>query len=628
MLWAESCCSIRLAWASTNFLPITQMSSPVAALDDIDGLVGGPRTDPQLREALSKGGVGLWSWDLDTDRFSADEVTGRLWGLPSRGDVSAARILASVHPDDADSLRAMAEAARRGHKDADLVFRVGRPGNEVRWTRLRAHVSDDPRGPRLVGVAVDITERMRVESALSATENRLKRAQELGGALAFEWDARTGTVVASPAFKTLYGLSPDAPMSITNLLSRVHPEDRERIEEDQYRLLAVPGPYESEFRVVLPNGSVRWILVRGESLRDGAGPPSSIAGITMDITALKQVEEDLRQSKREARSRFREIRALYQHAPVGLALLDLDMRFLRVNEFLCDLTGLSTEQHVDRSVFDLLPDLRDSLGPVLRQVIETGEAVRNVEAEGGTPRRPDLKMWWKFHAYYLTDDYGATPGIGLVAEDVTGQKRAEDARDLLSRELSHRIKNLFAVVASLVSLSAGGNDTLKGFARTVRGRIEALGRAHDYVRPAQWEGGTVQSPRSLYGLLSGLLHGYESDDGARFRIVGDDCEIGPAATTSFALAVHEFATNAVKYGALSEPGGRVEIACRNSGDGFELTWTERGGPPVAGPPASEGFGTLLARRSVTGDLAGTLAVDWAPEGLTIRLAIPAAQLLR
>jgi PAS domain S-box-containing protein len=600
----------------------------LTALDNIDGLLGGPRTDPQLREALSSGGIGVWSWNLDKDRFSADEVTRRLWGLQWRGDVPAERILDAVLPGDAERVRAAAQGARDGQDEIDLVFRVSRAGGEIRWTRVRARAADEITGRRLVGVAIDITERMRVESALSTTENRLRRAQELGGALAYEWDARTDTVVASPAFKALYGLAPDEPMSLTSFLSRVHPDDRERVEEDQYRLLAAPGPYESEFRVVLPDGRVRWLLMRGESLADGPGPATGLAGINIDITARKQVEEELRQSKREARARFREIRALYQHAPVGLALLDLDMRFLRVNEFLRNITGLETEEHVGRPIFDVLPDLRESLEPVLRQVLETGEALRNIEIEGGTPRQPEVKVWWKFHAYYLTDDYGATPGIGLVAEDVTAQKRAEHARDLLGRELSHRIKNLFAVVSSLVSLSARGNDAVKEFARTIRGRIEALGRAHDYVRPAEWERGGDSSPRSLHQLLAALLRPYQAESGERIRIVCDEREIGAAAATGFGLAIHEFATNAVKYGALSEPDGFVELVCREAGDTFELVWAERGGPPVAGPPPAEGFGSLLARRSITSDLEGTLEADWAPEGLTIRVTMPAGRLLR
>jgi len=599
-----------------------------ALLDDLDAWLGGPRTDPQLREALSKGGVGLWSWDMDTDRFSADEVARRLWGLQWRGDVPAERMLDAVHPVDADRLRAMAEDARDREDEADLVFRVQRPDGEIRWTRLLAQPSTDLAGRRLVGVAIDVTDRVRAESALSASEGRLRRAQELGGALAFEWDARTDTIVAAPAFKALYGFSPDEPMSLATLLSRVHPDDRERIEEDQYRLLAAPGPYESEFRVVLPNGSIRWLLARGESVGGGSGRATGLAGINMDITARKEVEEELRQSKREARARFREIRALYQHAPVGLALLDLELRFLRVNEFLRDITGLETEEHVGRPVFDILPDLRATLEPILRRVIETGEAVRNIEVEGGTPARPDVKMWWKLHAYYLTDDYGATPGIGLVAEDITAQKRAEAARDLLGRELSHRIKNLFAVVASLVSLSARGNDGLRDFARTVRARIEALGRAHDYVRPDEWQARGGPSLKSLRHLLEALLQPYRGEHVERIRIACEDREIGPSAATAFALAMHEFATNAVKYGALSEPGGTVDLSGRETADGFELVWVERDGPAVPGKPDAEGFGTLLARRSITTDLEGKLETEWAPEGLTIRVTMPTERLLR
>jgi two-component sensor histidine kinase len=84
----------------------------------------------------------------------------------------------------------------------------------------------------------------------------------------------------------------------------------------------------------------------------------------------------------------------------------------------------------------------------------------------------------------------------------------------------------------------------------------------------------------------------------------------------------------VKYGALSEPDGSVEIAGRESGGAFELVWTERGGPPVVGPPPTEGFGSLLARRSITSDLEGTIEADWSPEGLTIRVTMPAERLTR
>jgi PAS domain S-box-containing protein len=364
-------------------------------------------------------------------------------------------------------------------------------------------------------------------------------------------------------------------------------------------------------------------------VRDAEGLPTGIAGINIDITARKEAEEELRRSKRDARTRFREVRALYQNAPVGLALLDLDTRFLRVNEFLTDITGLPAEKHVGRPLFEVLPDLGERLEPVLREVIATQEPVRDVEIEGGTPGHPGRKVWWRMHLYYMSDDYGATPGIGLVAEDVTAQKSAERARDLLGRELSHRIKNLFAVVASMVSLSARGNEALADFARTVRGRIEALGRAHDYVRPAEWGGRSGASPATLWALLDGLLAPYRgAEQGNRVEISGDDHAIGPAAATALALSIHEFATNAMKYGALSVPGGTVRIACRRDPKAFTIAWAEHGGPVIERPPEREGFGTLLAHRSVKHDLGGTIGADWARDGLRIRLSLPLERLGR
>jgi two-component sensor histidine kinase len=179
-----------------------------------------------------------------------------------------------------------------------------------------------------------------------------------------------------------------------------------------------------------------------------------------------------------------------------------------------------------------------------------------------------------------------------------------------------------------VSLSARGNSAVRDFAATVRARIEALGRAHDYVRPDEWQGRGAASPKSLRLLLEALLQPYLGGSGERIRIDCEDREIGPSAATAFALAMHEFATNAVKYGALSEPAGFVELSGRETEQGFELHWAERNGPPVPGKPETEGFGAVLARRSITLDLEGDLQTDWAPQGLSIHVTIPAERLAR
>lgn len=478
----------------------------------------------------------------------------------------------------------------------------------------------------IAGAMIDIPQGKRVERDPARAEERLQHAQEVGGAIPFEWDGRQDRLIAPPSLKALYGVGQDETFNLRTLLDRIHPEDRARVEEDHRRLLIEPGPYEAEFRALLPDGSIRWVLSRGDVVRDDNGAPFGIAGINIDITARKEMEEDLRRSKREARARFRELKGLYQNAPIGLALLDRELKFVRINEALAHINGLPVEDHIGRYAFDIVPSLQEIAEPLFRQVLETGEPVANVEIEGETPRAPGLRRCWVEHFYPVKDDAGGVIGIGIVCEDVTEHRRAERARDLLSRELSHRIKNLFAVISSIVRLSARGNDAVQPFAKVIGGRIEALGRAHDYVRPIGSDHDTAdRSARSLHDLMLAILEPW-ADDGARIRITGEDVAIGSAAATALALAIHECATNAVKYGALSTRDGRVEIASRKDGGTFELVWHERGGPPVDQPPRREGFGTTLARRSIAGELGGTITTEWAREGLTLRITAPTERL--
>jgi PAS domain S-box-containing protein len=588
---------------------------------------GALRPEGLIGEALAAGNVGVWSWDLLPDTFRADAVARRLWSLPEHGKVSAEQVLSALHPADIAAFRAAAVTARATGV-FHAVFRVRGADGAIRW--LRARGRHDPTAPeqRIVGVTVNITERKSVEADLTKTEARLQRAQQLGGAIPFEWNGQDDRHVAPPSFKALYGLGANEPFDFRAFLDRVHPDDRARVAEDHRRLMAEPGPYESEFRIILPDGRVRWILSRGEAVRDDKGAPLGIAGINMDITARKEIEEDLRRSKRKARARFRELKEIYQNAPVGLALLDRDLKFVRINEALARINGLSVEDHIGRHAFDIVPALREAAEPLLQRVLDTGEPIADVAIEGELPQAPGVRRTWVEQFYPIKDDAGHIVGIGVVCEDVTEHRRAERARDLLSRELSHRIKNLFAVISSIVRLSARGNEAVQPFAKVIGGRIEALGRAHDYVRPADSDhDGKGRSEKSLHNLIKAILEPW-TEDGERIRITGADLAIGSGAATSLALAIHECATNAVKYGALSAPDGSVEVACRLSGEVFELVWTERGGPPIDHPPKREGFGTTLARRSIGGELGGTITAEWAPEGLTLRISAPAERVAK
>jgi two-component sensor histidine kinase len=139
------------------------------------------------------------------------------------------------------------------------------------------------------------------------------------------------------------------------------------------------------------------------------------------------------------------------------------------------------------------------------------------------------------------------------------------------------------------------------------------------------EGGKrIEQSTTLHALIRTILSPYEGrtdGDRARAAISGCDIRLAGGLVTTFALLLHEFATNAAKYGALSTPAGRIDIACSESDGQFALTWQERGGPRIDSHADSEGFGTMLARSTVKDQLRGEISRDWKPEGLTIRLAV-------
>lgn len=208
--------------------------------------------------------------------------------------------------------------------------------------------------------------------------------------------------------------------------------------------------------------------------------------------------------------------------------------------------------------------------------------------------------------------------------DVTGRKQAEEGHELLAGEMSHRVKNLLAIAAGLTNITSQSTTTAKEMAQELTGRLAALGRAHDLVRPLPG----AQGRTALLGdLLSVLLSPYE-DLGAfsgRIRVAVPRMGVGDAAATALSLIIHELATNSLKYGALSADTGTLDLSGNTVGPDLELTWTERGGPQVEPPAAAEGYGSKLVRRSVSG-LGGTITYDWSAEGVIVTLKLKGERL--
>ena len=225
------------------------------------------------------------------------------------------------------------------------------------------------------------------------------------------------------------------------------------------------------------------------------------------------------------------------------------------------------------------------------------------------------------------DDLGIVGRVMFgVFLDVTERKQAEETRELLAGEMSHRVKNLFAVASALTSIAARSATTTEGMAQDLVQRLTALGHAHDLVRPVP---GQQNGKAALLADLLGVLLGPYDTTGAvgdRIQVMGPNVQVGEAAATTVALVVHELATNSLKYGALSAADGSLGIACTVHPGEVVLVWTEHGGLPAAAPTAPPGFGRRLVSRSVSGQLGGSIDRDWSAAGLVVTLRMDPARL--
>jgi PAS domain S-box-containing protein len=231
--------------------------------------------------------------------------------------------------------------------------------------------------------------------------------------------------------------------------------------------------------------------------------------------------------------------------------------------------------------------------------------------------------WTLGRALPIRDRDGAITRWFGTCTDIHDQKMIQAQREIVAHELSHRIKNIFAVISGLISFSTRHHPQIKQVADELRERILALGRAHDFVRPHSEASRPSAVQDSLSGMLGELLDAYVG----RIVIVGDDATIDDRSATPLALLFHELATNAAKYGSLSSAEGDVRISIVSAGTHVRIEWRERGGPPVSAP-ITDGFGTKLIELSAIKQLGGRIEREWAADGLRLDLELPAAALHR
>jgi PAS domain S-box-containing protein len=260
-----------------------------------------------------------------------------------------------------------------------------------------------------------------------------------------------------------------------------------------------------------------------------------------------------------------------------------------------------------------------------RHSLATGEPY---EVEYRLRHRSGEYRWMLGRAMPIRDDTGSVVRWIGTCTDIHEAKVIASQNELLSRELAHRIKNIFAVIGGLIGLSARERPEARDYARELRERISALGRAHEFVRPHSEESQPRVEFAALQSLLEELLSPYPALKDGRLVIAGANPLVDDRSATPLALAFHELATNSAKYGALAAPDGRVSLDISEDSGRVTINWQEFGGPPVSSPPQRTSFGTRLVDLAIGTQMQGEIAREWSSDGLKVRIAFPTRNLTR
>lgn len=338
--------------------------------------------------------------------------------------------------------------------------------------------------------------------------------------------------------------------------------------------------------------------------------------LDMERATLERRVADRTAALAESEARFRE---MADSAPVMIWVADATGRFTVLARPWYDFTGQPPRTGLGFGWLDAVhPEDRERVRAAL-------SAVR----EDRAPRRLEFRLrrhdgTWRWMIAAATPRLGGESGVlGTIGSmlDITDRREAEERQALMASELDHRAKNALSVVQAALRLTP--RQDVEDYARAVEGRVAALARAHSVLAEGRWQGAPLRAV--VEAELATFVGAAQGEPPA--VLDGPPIRLRPAAVQALSMALHELATNATKYGALSRPGGRLRVGwCLDRAAGrLMLRWKERGGPPLAGPPARRGFGARVLEATVVSQLGGTVERRWEAAGLACELCLPLAR---
>jgi two-component sensor histidine kinase/PAS domain-containing protein len=383
------------------------------------------------------------------------------------------------------------------------------------------------------------------------------------------------------------------------------------------RVLKTGLPEECEVDFPAPEGRSRFAL-HVDPTFDANGKIDGIMCAAVDVSHARLLETEQRRLSEELATVLQRYDTALRGSHVSVFTQDRELRYTSISN---PMFGREVNDIVGRTDEEILPEGggRAAMIALKRQALAAGEARDgevSIEYAGGT-------QWFDIHIEPLRDVTGALVGLTCAAVDMTERKEGEAHLRLLLRELTHRSKNLLAIIQAMARQTARYSGSIDTFMDQFAERLQALAASHDLLVQESWYGA------SLHELVRAQLGPFLDRDGAQVVVDGPGIVLKPDAAQSLGLAIHELVDNAKRYGALSVPDGHVSLTWRRraseQGGGVEVAWSEAGGPGVP-PPARRGFGRLVIERNLAGSAEAEVDLAFAPEGVRCRVIIPEAQI--
>ncbi|MGE0629836.1 MAG: PAS domain S-box protein [Hyphomicrobiaceae bacterium] len=586
---AEAFVQTRLAEASRKSDELTREHSRVTA---------------RLAAIVTYSTDAILSKTLDGTITSWNAAAGQMFGYTEQEMIgqSIRRLVPDDRQREEDEILARIAA---GEVITNLeTVRVRKGGREIEVAVTVSPMRD--RNGTIIGASKilrDISARSRAERALAESEERFRMLADNMSQFAWMADEEGSIFWYNKRWYDYTGTTLDE-MQGWGWRKVHHPDHVDRVVESLQHAWDTGEPWEETFPLRSAEGEYRWFLSRALPIRDERGRIVRWFGTNTDVTDLREAEAALRDSE----ERFR---GIFQHAATGISISDLGGLFLSCNPAYSEILGYDQDEIRRLTYTDLVhPDDREENVRQVRRLRE-GE-IDSFVVTNRSVRKDGQTVWLQKHVSVLRDASGRPTNHIALITNMTDRKRAEERQHLMMRELAHRGKNLLAVIQSIATRSLSGELTLEQGRTAFLGRLQALARTYSNLTDEAFEG----------ALLDEIVAGELKSFPGRVLLEGQRVMLTAKAAQTFALVVHELATNAAKYGSLSVDSGRLEVrwSVVSIADEQRLrfAWIEQGGP-AAVEPSRRGFGTILITNVAGAEFGCQPGLEYTPHGFRYRL---------